>query len=284
MWNRVEQRPLEGFVAAITPFNFTAIGGNLGSSPAIVGNVTVWKPSDTAILSNYIVYKILREAGVPDGVVNFVPCDAPTFAKVIASSRHLAGIAFTGSTGTFKQIWRSVAQNLDVYRTFPRLVGETGGKNFHIVHDSADVDSVIWATVRAAFEYQGQKCSACSRLYVPTGLWPQIRDGMLSMVRDMRIGQPDDPSSFLGAVINAKAATRIEAALEAAKKCAAGAFGRGAVRDAHDAPARARTRTKKGRLGEDPLRRLRGYQVRGRRGARTGLWACTHAACRTAAL
>uniref|UniRef100_A0AC11BEK3 Aldehyde dehydrogenase 4 family member A1 n=1 Tax=Ovis aries TaxID=9940 RepID=A0AC11BEK3_SHEEP len=186
--NSVLYRGLEGFVAAISPFNFTAIGGNLAGTPALMGNVVLWKPSDTAMLASYAVYRILREAGLPPNIIQFVPADGPTFGDTVTSSEHLCGINFTGSVPTFKHLWKQVAQNLDRFRTFPRLAGECGGKNFHFVHRSADVDSVVSGTLRSAFEYGGQKCSACSRLYAPRSLWPQIKGRLLEELGGIKVG------------------------------------------------------------------------------------------------
>uniref|UniRef100_A0A8C2NDY6 Multifunctional fusion protein n=1 Tax=Capra hircus TaxID=9925 RepID=A0A8C2NDY6_CAPHI len=186
--NSVLYRGLEGFVAAISPFNFTAIGGNLAGTPALMGNVVLWKPSDTAMLASYAVYRILREAGLPPNIIQFVPADGPTFGDTVTSSEHLCGINFTGSVPTFKHLWKQVAQNLDRFRTFPRLAGECGGKNFHFVHRSADVDSVVSGTLRSAFEYGGQKCSACSRLYAPRSLWPQIKGRLLEELSGIKVG------------------------------------------------------------------------------------------------
>lgn len=172
--NTFRYRGLEGFVTAISPFNFTAIGGNLASAPTLMGNVVLWKPSDTAVLSNYIVFKLLEEAGFPPGVINFIPADGPTFGDSTVTSPHLAGINFTGSVPTFRRLWKETADNLEKYTSFPRLVGECGGKNFHFVHPSADVDTVVACTIKSSFEFSGQKCSACSRLYAPESLWPQV--------------------------------------------------------------------------------------------------------------
>uniref|UniRef100_A0A8W4F721 Delta-1-pyrroline-5-carboxylate dehydrogenase, mitochondrial n=1 Tax=Sus scrofa TaxID=9823 RepID=A0A8W4F721_PIG len=203
--NSVVYRGLEGFVAAISPFNFTAIGGNLAGAPALMGNVVLWKPSDTAMLASYAVYRVLREAGLPPNIIQFVPADGPTFGDTVTSSEHLCGINFTGSVPTFKHLWKQVAQNLDHFRTFPRLAGECGGKNFHFVHRSADVDSVVSGTLRSAFEYGGQKCSACSRLYVPGSLWPQIKGRLLEEHGRIKVGDPaEDFGTFFSAVIDAK--------------------------------------------------------------------------------
>lgn len=216
--NSVVYRGLEGFVAAISPFNFTAIGGNLAGAPALMGNVVLWKPSDTAMLASYAVYRILREAGLPPNIIQFVPADGPTFGDTVTSSEHLCGINFTGSVPTFKHLWKQVAQNLDRFRTFPRLAGECGGKNFHFVHRSADVDSVVSGTLRSAFEYGGQKCSACSRLYVPRSLWPQIKGRLLEEHGRIKVGDPaEDFGTFFSAVIDAKSFSRIKKWLEHAR-------------------------------------------------------------------
>uniref|UniRef100_W5MB22 Delta-1-pyrroline-5-carboxylate dehydrogenase, mitochondrial n=1 Tax=Lepisosteus oculatus TaxID=7918 RepID=W5MB22_LEPOC len=216
--NTMLYRGLEGFVAAISPFNFTAIGGNLAGTPALMGNVVLWKPSDTAMSASYAVYKILREAGLPPNVIQFVPADGPVFGDTITASEHLAGINFTGSVPTFKQLWKQVAENLDRYRNFPRVAGECGGKNFHFVHQSADVGSVVMGTIRSAFEYGGQKCSACSRMYVPGALWPRIRQELLAVHRQIRLGNPvEDFSTFFSAVIDNKSFSRIKKWLDYAK-------------------------------------------------------------------
>ncbi|XP_043918988.1 delta-1-pyrroline-5-carboxylate dehydrogenase, mitochondrial isoform X2 [Protopterus annectens] len=208
--NKMVYRGLEGFVAAVSPFNFTAIGGNLAGAPALMGGVVLWKPSDTAILSGYAVYQILLEAGLPPNVIQFVPADGPVFGDTVTSSEHLAGINFTGSVQTFKRLWKQVSENLDQYRTFPRLAGECGGKNFHFVHKSADVNSVVNATIRSVFEYGGQKCSACSRMYVPDSLWPQIKEQLIEEVKKIKVGNPvEDLSTFFSAVIDEKAFGRI---------------------------------------------------------------------------
>lgn len=218
--NSFRYRSLEGFVASISPFNFTAIGGNLASAPTIMGNVVLWKPSDTAILSNFVIYKLLEEAGFPPGVINFIPCDGVTFGDTITSSPHLSAINFTGSVATFKHLWRQTSLRLDTYKSFPRLVGECGGKNYHFVHPSADVESVINATVRSAFEYSGQKCSACSRLYVAASLWPQVKEGLIETVNTLKLASPLERDTFLSAVIDDKSFTRISGYLTHAKeKC-----------------------------------------------------------------
>ncbi|XP_046360059.2 delta-1-pyrroline-5-carboxylate dehydrogenase, mitochondrial-like [Haliotis rufescens] len=215
--NRSVYRGNEGFWAAVTPFNFTAIGGHLPAAPALMGNVSLWKPSDTAILSNYTVYKIYREAGLPAGVINFLPAEGPVFGDTVTSSPHLAGINFTGSVRTFKHLWKQVAQNMDVYRTYPRLIGECGGKNMHFIHSSANLESVINGTVRAAFEFNGQKCSACSRMYIAESMWPKVKDGMLQIHKEIKMGSPLEKESFVTAVIDDKAFARIKGYLDHAK-------------------------------------------------------------------
>lgn len=174
-----------------------------------MGNVVLWKPSDTAVYSSYVVYKLLRECGLPPGVINFVPSDGPVFGEAITSSPHLAGINFTGSVPTFKWLWKSVAKNLDIYKTFPKLSGECGGKNFHLVHESADLESVAIATLRSAFEYSGQKCSACSRLYVPESMWPKLKDRLVELMSELKIDSPLDFTTFTSAVIDEKSYDRI---------------------------------------------------------------------------
>jgi len=215
--NTMFLRGLEGFVAAIAPFNFTAIGGNLAGTPAMMGCSVLWKPSDTAMLSSWVVYKCLRAAGVPAGVINFVPADGPVFGKVTTSSPHLAGINFTGSAATFKHIWREVGNNIDNYRTFPRLVGECGGKNYHFVHPSANPESVINGTIRSAFEYSGQKCSACSRAYIPASLWEGIKEGLVETQKQLKIASPLEFDSFTSTVIDDKSFARISGYLNHAK-------------------------------------------------------------------
>ncbi|XP_025909357.1 delta-1-pyrroline-5-carboxylate dehydrogenase, mitochondrial [Nothoprocta perdicaria] len=219
--NTLVYRGLEGFVAAVSPFNFTAIGGNLAGAPALMGNVVLWKPSDAAVLASYAVYRVLLEAGLPPGVIQFVPADGPVFGDTVTASEHLCGINFTGSVPTFKRLWKQVAENLDRYRNFPRLAGECGGKNFHLVHSSADVGSVVNGTLRSAFEYGGQKCSACSRLYAPDSLWPQIKAKLLEEHGKIKVGDPtQDFGTFFSAVIDDKAFARIKRWLEHARTSA----------------------------------------------------------------
>ncbi|CAD0195831.1 unnamed protein product [Chrysodeixis includens] len=215
--NSLRFRGIDGFIAAISPFNFTAIGGNLAYTPALMGNGVVWKPSDTALLSNWRIFNIMREAGMPDGVVNFVPADGPTFGRVITTSPNLAGINFTGSVPTFNWLWNEVGKNLKHYHNYPRLIGECGGKNYHFVHPSADVQTVVNATIRSAFEYCGQKCSACSRIYVPKSLADAIKHGLLVERAKLKIGDPTDFKIFSAAVIDDKAFDRITGYIKNAK-------------------------------------------------------------------
>jgi 1-pyrroline-5-carboxylate dehydrogenase len=215
--NKMIYRGLEGFIAAIAPFNFTAIGANLCTAPALMGNVVLWKPSGTAVLSSYIVFQILREAGLPPGIINFIPSQGAVFGDTITNNPNLAGINFTGSVPTFRGLWRQVGQNLEKYKTFPRLVGETGGKNFHFIHSSADIDAVVPNTIRAAFEYQGQKCSACARMYVPQSKWPEIKSKLTEVAKKITVGSPMDPKVFMSSVIDKKAFERITSYIEHAK-------------------------------------------------------------------
>ena len=218
MWNQLEYRPLEGFVYAITPFNFTSIGGNLPTAPAIMGCTVVWKPAATAAYSNYHLLKLLEEAGLPPGVVNFVPGPAAAVSARLVSDRHFGGIHFTGSTEVFQGLWRQVAGHLGEYADYPRLVGETGGKDFILAHPSADVEALATAIVRGAYEYQGQKCSAASRAYVPDSLWPRVKDRVTDMLSAVRVGDPADFRNFMAAVIDKKAFEKIKAYVEGAKQ------------------------------------------------------------------
>ncbi|XP_001632461.2 delta-1-pyrroline-5-carboxylate dehydrogenase, mitochondrial [Nematostella vectensis] len=216
--NKLQYRGLEGFVAAVSPFNFTAIGGNLAGTPALMGNVVLWKPASTAILSQYRVMEMFQEAGLPDGVINFVPSSGSTFGNAMTTSPHLAAVNFTGSVDTFKRIWRMVTDNLDTYRTYPKLVGECGGKNYHFVHMSADLDVVVNSTIRAAFGYQGQKCSACSRLYVPKSRWPEIKEALLAELKTAKMGSPVDiDNTFMTAVIDEASFDNIKTYLDFCK-------------------------------------------------------------------
>nr|AWS20464.1 pyrroline-5-carboxylate dehyrogenase [Mayetiola destructor] len=215
--NSFRHRGIDGFIAAISPFNFTAIGGNLAYTPALMGNSVLWKPSDTAVLSNWTIFKIMREAGVPPGVVNFVPADGPVFGDTITASPHLSGINFTGSVPTFARLWRQVGENVSKYINFPRLLGECGGKNYHFIHPSADVDTAAASTIRSAFEFCGQKCSACSRAYIPESLWPTIKPKLLKHRDSLKIGDVTDFSSFAAAVIDDKAFARIKSYIDHAR-------------------------------------------------------------------
>ena len=215
--NRLEQRGLEGFVYAVTPFNFTAIGGNLPTAPALMGNTVVWKPSQTAILSNWFVFQILREAGMPDGVINFVPGDPAPITEVCFDHPEFAGVHFTGSSAVFRSLYKAVGERIDRYRSYPRLVGETGGKDFVVMHASADPQAVAVALVRGSFEYQGQKCSAASRAYIPDTLWPEVRERAIALVGEIHQGDPADLTTFMGAVIDGRAFARLREAFELVK-------------------------------------------------------------------
>src|SRR5437588_10358762 len=220
VWNYLDYRPLEGFVYAITPFNFTSIGGNLPPAPAIMGNTVVWKPAATAVLSNHFIMRLLAEAGLPPGVTNFIPGPSAGVSDRVLADRAFARTHFKGSTEVFQALWKQSAANLTSYAAYARLVGETGRKGFILAHASADVDAVATGMVRGAFEYQGQKCSAASRAYVPASLWPQVRDRMLEMLADVKVGDPADFRNFMGAVIDRKAFDKIKAYIDAAKQSA----------------------------------------------------------------
>lgn len=205
VWNRIEYRPLEGFVTAISPFNFTSIGANLPTAPAIAGNVVLWKPATTAVLSNYYVMQVLMAAGLPAGVINFVPSRGSDMSKYVLSDPNLAGFHFTGSTEVFSGVYSLVGENIKKYKTYPRLVGETGGKDFIFAHNSTDVPGLVAALTRASYEYQGQKCSAASRAFVPASIWPQVKEGMLAEIEKIKIGDITDFTNLMGAVIDASA-------------------------------------------------------------------------------
>jgi 1-pyrroline-5-carboxylate dehydrogenase len=212
-WNRMEYRALEGFVYAVSPFNFTAIGGHLPTVPALLGNTVLWKPSSHSMLAASVIMDLLRDAGMPDGVINLVYGDPQVVSGVCLAAPHLAGVHFTGSTEVFRSIWRQVGANMDGYRGFPRLVGETGGKDFILAHPSADAEAVATAVVRGAFEYQGQKCSAASRLYISESLWPEVSERLREHIRAIQVGDVADPATYMGAVINEAALDRHRAAL-----------------------------------------------------------------------
>lgn len=218
MHNRMEWRPLEGFVLAVTPFNFTAIGGNLPTSAAMCGNVVVWKPANTQIYSAQMFMRILQEAGLPDGVINLVYVDGPTVGKVCFSHRDFAGVHFTGSTGVFNHMWKTIGENMKLYKSYPRIVGETGGKDFVMVHPSADVDTVVTALARGAFEFQGQKCSAASRAYLPSNIAESVKTKLVAAIASMKMGTVEDFTNFINAVIDEKAFKSITAYIETAKK------------------------------------------------------------------
>lgn len=218
MLNRMEYRSLEGFVLAVTPFNFTSIASNLNLAPAMMGNVTVWKPSTTSLLSNWLLMKIYKEAGLPDGVVNFLPGQGALIGRITTAAPDLAGFHFTGSTATFNSIWKSIAGNIDHYHTYPRIVGETGGKNFVMVHPSACPEEVACALVRGAFEYQGQKCSAASRAYIPRSLWPKVKEVMCDMIKTIKMGDVCDFSNFVNAVIDEVSFDNLAAYINRAKQ------------------------------------------------------------------
>jgi 1-pyrroline-5-carboxylate dehydrogenase len=219
-WNRMEFRPLEGFVFAITPFNFTAIAGNLPSAPAMAGNTVVWKPADSQIYSAQLIMKIFKEAGLPDGVINLIYVDGPEAGDVVFNHEDFAGLHFTGSTKVFKHLWKTIGSNIDKYKSYPRIVGETGGKDFIVAHPSAETQTKAIATaiVRGAFEFQGQKCSAASRCYFPSNLWPQLKDELLNDMKTLKMGSPDDFSNFINAVIDRPAFDKISGYIDKAKE------------------------------------------------------------------
>ncbi len=218
IWNRLEYRPLEGFVYAITPFNFTAIAGNLPASAAMMGNVVIWKPSDSQVFSAKIIIEVFKEAGVPDGVINVVFGDPVMITDTILASPDFAGIHYTGSTHVFKDIWAKIGANIHQYKTYPRIVGETGGKDFVVAHPSANVKQVATGIVRGAFEYQGQKCSAASRAYVPQSMWPELKNQLITDVKSMKMGSPEDFGNFITAVIHEGSFDKLASFIDQAKK------------------------------------------------------------------
>ena len=228
VWNRMEYRPLEGFVFAVTPFNFTAIGGNLPTSAALMGNTVVWKPASTAAYSAHFVMRLLQAAGLPDGVINLVYGSGAEIGDAALASPHLAGVHFTGSTGVFQGMWKTIGENIAQYRNYPRIVGETGGKDFILAHESAEVDGIATAIVRGAFEYQGQKCSAASRLFIPDNIWPELRERLASEIDELPVGDVRDFGNFMGAVIDGNSfktqATAIDEAKQKAKIVAGGSY------------------------------------------------------------
>jgi len=218
MHNRLEWRPLEGFVLAVTPFNFTAIGGNLPTSAAMCGNVVVWKPANTQVYSAQMFMRILKEAGLPDGVINLIYVDGPTIGKVCFNHREFAGVHFTGSTGVFNNMWETIGKNMSIYKSYPRIVGETGGKDFVLAHKSADVDVLVTALLRGAFEFQGQKCSAASRAYIPSNIAEEVKKKLVAGVKSMKMGSTEDFTNFINAVIDEKSFDKIKSYIDNAKK------------------------------------------------------------------
>jgi 1-pyrroline-5-carboxylate dehydrogenase len=219
VWNRVEYRPLEGFVYAVTPFNFTAIAGNLPGAPALMGNVVVWKPSDSAIASNWLLYNILLEAGLPKNVIQFVPGNPEEVTKVVLAHKKFAALHYTGSTAVFRKLYGAISTGVAEgrYQGYPRIVGETGGKNFHLIHSSADIDNAAVQTVRGAFEYQGQKCSATSRAYVPKSVWPRFRERLVAETSALSVGPPTEHGNFIGPVIHSGSFNKLSSVIDAAK-------------------------------------------------------------------
>jgi len=217
VWNRLEQRPLEGFVFAVTPFNFTSIAGNLQTAPAMMGNTVLWKPASSAVFSGYYLMKLFQEAGLPDGVINFIPGAGSKVGPKVMESPLLSGIHFTGSTPVFQSMWKNIGNNIAKYKSYPRIVGETGGKDFVFVHNTANVDEVVTGLVRGAFEYQGQKCSAASRSYIPSSLWTEIKKKMIKTVNSVKMGDPKDFTNFINAVIDKSAFNSITSYIDFAK-------------------------------------------------------------------
>ena len=234
VWNMTELRPLEGFVFALTPFNFTAIAGNLPTAPAVMGNTVVWKPAEAQLLAAWELYQLLEEAGVPPGVINFIPGLPHHLTNIVLDHPALAGIHFTGSTDVFRMMWKRVADNIDRYKTYPRLVGETGGKDFILAHPSADPKALATAIVRGGFEYQGQKCSAASRVYVPTSVWGKMQDELVSTIGSLKIGDVGDFSNFMGAVIKQGAFDKHTAAIAQARETAGMKIVAGGTTDGRD--------------------------------------------------
>jgi 1-pyrroline-5-carboxylate dehydrogenase len=209
IWNKVEFRPLEGFIFAISPFNFTAIGSNLAGAPALAGNTVLWKPASSAVYSSYVAFKLFEEAGLPHGVINFIPGKSGVMGDLIMTNEHLSGVHFTGSTKVFQSLWKTIGNNIENYKTFPRIVGESGGKNYIIAHDSADVEALSKGLLEGSFEYQGQKCSASSRAYIPRSLWPELKENLLNKVYKIKMGDVEDFDNFMGAVIDKKSFNNI---------------------------------------------------------------------------
>ncbi|WP_421763494.1 L-glutamate gamma-semialdehyde dehydrogenase [Ekhidna sp.] len=217
IWNRMEYRPLEGFIFAITPFNFTAISGNLPAAPAMMGNTVVWKPSYTQVYSAQVIMEVFKKAGLPDGVINLIYVDGPVAGEEVFNHPDFSGLHFTGSTGVFKTLWKTIGANLDSYKTYPRIVGETGGKDFVVAHKSADAKEVATGLVRGSFEFQGQKCSAASRAYIPSNIWGDVKKYMIEDLKSIKMGSPEDPSNFVNAVIDGVAFKKITGYIDQAK-------------------------------------------------------------------
>ena len=218
IWNRMEYRPLEGFLFAITPFNFTAISGNLPAAPAMLGNTVVWKPSYTQVYSAQVIMEVFKKAGLPDGVINLIYVDGPVAGDIVFKHPDFAGLHFTGSTGVFKALWKTIGQNLDHYKTYPRIVGETGGKDFVVAHKSAEAKELATGLVRGAFEFQGQKCSAASRAYIPSNLWGDVKKYLIEDLKSIKMGSPEDFGNFVNAVIDERAFTKITGYIDQAKQ------------------------------------------------------------------
>lgn len=218
IWNRLEYRPLEGFVFAITPFNFTAIAGNLSAAPALMGNTVIWKPAYTQVYSAQVIMEVFKEAGLPDGVINLILVDGPVAGDVIFNHADFGGLHFTGSTGVFKHLWKTIGSNIDQYKSYPRIVGETGGKDFVVAHASAKAKAVATGLARGAFEFQGQKCSAASRAYIPSNIWPEVKEYLLADLASFKVGGTEDFSNFVNAVIDERAFKKISAYIDQAKK------------------------------------------------------------------
>ena len=218
MWNQLDYRPLEGFVYAVTPFNFTSIAGNLPTAPALMGNTVIWKPAASAMLSSYYIMKLLEEAGLPPGVINFLPGDPVAISNIALSHRDLAGVHFTGSTAVFNSMWQTIGTNMSRYASYPRIVGETGGKDFIVAHPSADVHALAVAIARGGFEYQGQKCSAASRVYIPRSIWPALQERLVGIIEELKMGDPVDFTNFMGAVIDDRSFKKISGYLDDARQ------------------------------------------------------------------
>ncbi len=222
IWNRVEQRPLEGFVFAVTPFNFTSIAGNLPSAPAMMGNTSIWKPASSSVLSGYYIMRLFEEAGLPPGVINFVPGSGRVIGDPAIAHEDFAGVHFTGSTGVFQGMWKAIGNNIHTYKSYPRIVGETGGKDFVFAHPSADIDALVVALVRGSYEYQGQKCSAASRAYIPASIWGEVKEKLVAMIETLKMGSPEDFTNFVNAVIDKNAFSTIKEYIDYAKAASDG--------------------------------------------------------------